>query len=37
MPFFTQRSPTQLLATAAPHTSPWLPEGSLHATAREAA
>jgi transposase len=25
--FFRQRSPTQLLATAAPHSSPWLPEG----------
>jgi hypothetical protein len=24
---FRQRSPTQLLATAAPHSSPWLPEG----------
>jgi transposase len=25
--FFRQRSPTQLLATAAPHSSPWLPKG----------
>jgi transposase len=25
--FFRARSPTQLLATAAPHSSPWLPEG----------
>jgi transposase len=25
--YFRQRSPTQMLATAAPHTSPWLPEG----------
>jgi transposase len=25
--FFRQRSPTQILATAAPHSSPWLPEG----------
>jgi hypothetical protein len=25
--FFRQRSPTQLLATAAPHSSPWLPTG----------
>jgi transposase len=25
--FFRQRSPAQLLATAAPHSSPWLPEG----------
>jgi len=25
--FFRQRSPTQMLATAAPHSSPWLPEG----------
>ena len=25
--FFRQRSPTQLLATAAPHSSPWLPDG----------
>jgi transposase len=25
--FFAQRSPAQLLATAAPHSSPWLPEG----------
>src|SRR6266540_82678 len=24
--FFRQRSPTQLLATAAPHSSPWLPD-----------
>ena len=24
--FFRQRSPAQLLATAAPHSSPWLPE-----------
>jgi hypothetical protein len=27
--FFRQRSPTQLLATAAPHSSPWLPAGYL--------
>jgi transposase len=25
--FFGQRTPAQLLATAAPHSSPWLPEG----------
>ena len=25
--FFRQRSPTQMLATAAPHSSPWLPTG----------
>ncbi len=25
--FFRDRSPTQLLATAAPHSSPWLPKG----------
>jgi transposase len=25
--FFRQRSPAELLATAAPHSSPWLPEG----------
>jgi transposase len=25
--FFRARSPTELLATAAPHSSPWLPEG----------
>jgi len=25
--FFRERTPTQLLATAAPHSSPWLPEG----------
>jgi transposase len=25
--FFRQRSPTQMLATAAPHSSPWLPNG----------
>jgi transposase len=25
--FFRQRSPAQLLATAAPHSSPWLPDG----------
>ena len=25
--YFRQRSPAQLLATAAPHSSPWLPEG----------
>ncbi len=25
--FFRQRSPTDMLATAAPHSSPWLPEG----------
>jgi transposase len=25
--YFRQRSPTQMLATAAPHSSPWLPEG----------
>jgi transposase len=25
--FFRQHSPTQLLATAAPHSSPWLPDG----------
>jgi transposase/transposase-like protein len=25
--FFRQRSPAQMLATAAPHSSPWLPEG----------
>jgi transposase len=25
--FFRQRTTAQLLATAAPHTSPWLPEG----------
>jgi len=25
--FFRQRAPAQLLATAAPHSSPWLPEG----------
>jgi transposase len=25
--FFRARSPAQLLATAAPHSSPWLPEG----------
>jgi transposase len=25
--FFRQRSPAQVLATAAPHSSPWLPEG----------
>ena len=28
--FFRARSPTQILTTAAPHSSPWLPEG-LHA------
>jgi len=25
--FFRARSPAQMLATAAPHSSPWLPEG----------
>jgi len=25
--FFRERSPAQLLATAAPHSSPWLPKG----------
>jgi transposase len=25
--FFHERTPTQMLATAAPHSSPWLPEG----------
>ncbi len=25
--FFRQRTPAQMLATAAPHSSPWLPEG----------
>jgi hypothetical protein len=25
--FFRERSPAQPLATAAPHSSPWLPEG----------
>jgi hypothetical protein len=25
--FFRQRTPAQLLATAAPQSSPWLPEG----------
>jgi hypothetical protein len=25
--FFRQRSPAQMLATATPHSSPWLPEG----------
>jgi transposase len=25
--YFRQRSPTQMLATAAPHSSPWLPKG----------
>jgi hypothetical protein len=35
--FFAQRSRAQLLTTAAPHTSPWLPEGYLQAVAREAA
>jgi hypothetical protein len=25
--FFRARSPTQILATAAPSSSPWLPEG----------
>jgi transposase len=25
--FFRARSPAQLLATAAPHSSPWLPDG----------
>jgi hypothetical protein len=25
--FFRARSPAQLLATAAPHSSPWLPKG----------
>ena len=25
--YFRQRSPTQMLATAAPHSSPWLPDG----------
>jgi transposase len=34
--FFRQRSPTQLLATAAPHSSPWLPEGYMQ-NFREAA
>jgi transposase len=27
--FFRQRSPAQLRATAAPHSSPWLPKGSM--------
>jgi transposase len=27
--FFRQRTPAQMLTTAAPHTSPWLPEGYL--------
>jgi hypothetical protein len=25
--FFRGRTPAQMLATAAPHSSPWLPEG----------
>jgi hypothetical protein len=25
--FFRQRSPTDMMVTAAPHSSPWLPEG----------
>jgi len=25
--FFCARSPTEMLVTAAPHSSPWLPEG----------
>jgi transposase len=28
--FFRPRSPAQLLATAAPHSSPWLPDGYAH-------
>jgi hypothetical protein len=27
--FFRARSPTQILTTAAPHSSPWLPEGHM--------
>jgi transposase len=27
--FFRQRNPAQLRATAAPHSSPWLPKGSM--------
>jgi transposase len=34
--FFCQRTPAQLLATAAPHSSPWLPEGYMQ-NFREAA
>jgi transposase len=34
--FFRARSPAQLLATAAPHSSPWLPEGYMQ-NFREAA
>jgi transposase len=34
--FFRQRSPTDMLATAAPHSSPWLPEGYMQ-NFREAA
>ena len=34
--FFRQRSPTELLATAAPYSSPWLPEGYMQ-NFREAA
>jgi transposase len=35
--FFAQRSPAELLSTAAPHASPWLPEGYPQAAARKAA
>jgi hypothetical protein len=28
--FFRQRSPAQMLTIAAPHSSPWLPEGYVH-------
>ena len=34
--FFRQRSPTQILATAAPSSSPWMPEGYMQ-NFREAA
>jgi transposase len=35
--FFRGRTTVQMLATAAPHSSPWLPKGYLQAAVREAA
>jgi transposase len=34
--FFRQRSPAQILATAAPHSSPWLPQGYVQECATSA-
>jgi hypothetical protein len=34
--FFRQRTPAQMLATAAPHSSPWLPKGYVHPCGRAA-